>query len=191
MSKRPEIVLADLSKPKHQQDVLTLHLAAQAEGLPRHAASDEPSACEARQKARLITDLQARDNTRIWLAYDGETPVGMAHCHTQYSTWWCADELYIQDLFVVEDRRGEGIGKDLVDEGIRYARAEGFCRVSLTTTANNLGAGRLYSRMGFSCSESVADGLLEKALTAANRQPGSYAVLQKYQIAEEQPSGEG
>ncbi len=55
--------------------------------------------------------------------------VGMSFCYTRYSTW-IGKVLYLEDLIVQQDKRGEGIGKLLMDYTIAYAKANGFARVS-------------------------------------------------------------
>jgi ribosomal protein S18 acetylase RimI-like enzyme len=50
---------------------------------------------------------------------------------------------------VIEDRRGRGIGKALMDATLRAARAGGLTRVELTVRADNGRAKKLYESFGF------------------------------------------
>jgi ribosomal protein S18 acetylase RimI-like enzyme len=55
----------------------------------------------------------------------------------------------LRDLYVDAGHRGRGVGRDLVLEVGRAARADGALRVALTTEEDNAPALRLYSSLGF------------------------------------------
>ncbi len=58
-------------------------------------------------------------------------------------------ELYLSNLGVHRDRRGRGIGSDLIEMKRREAQAAGYGKVSLDVADNNLRAAKLYRRLGF------------------------------------------
>jgi ribosomal protein S18 acetylase RimI-like enzyme len=59
------------------------------------------------------------------------------------------DALYIRSMAVVPSAKGQGIGKMLLVEAERFARAGGFQRMLLSTTPFLDDAIRLYQRFGF------------------------------------------
>lgn len=59
------------------------------------------------------------------------------------------DEAYIGDLGVTADARGEGVGRQLLDEAEQWARAHGRARLTLWVAANNQRAIHVYKRAGF------------------------------------------
>src|SRR5262245_17103398 len=65
------------------------------------------------------------------IAERGSRPLGMALFFPHYSTWEGAPSLYIEDLFVVEEARGQGVGRALVAACARVARERGWPRVDL------------------------------------------------------------
>jgi len=56
---------------------------------------------------------------------------------------------YINDLYVVPDHRGRGIGTDLLRRCMEYLGSAGIPHVRLSVWAQNERAMRLYTRAGF------------------------------------------
>jgi GNAT superfamily N-acetyltransferase len=91
--------------------------------------------------ARLI-DPASPMKARIALV-DG-TPMGFAiHMHHP-STWVAGDDCYLEDLFVSEAARGQGLGRALIDDLIGIARAKGWHRLYWHTNEGNTRARVLY-----------------------------------------------
>jgi GNAT superfamily N-acetyltransferase len=78
---------------------------------------------------------------------DGQI-VGLAHFSFTHSTWSPEPDLYLEDLFVDESVRGQGIGKALILTLSEYAAAEGSKVVWWQTQAANETARRLYDSVG-------------------------------------------
>ena len=64
--------------------------------------------------------------------------------------------LLFEDLVVLPDRRGRGIGSALLRHVIDSARKEGLTRITLLTDRGNKRAQALYSKMGFVASTMTA-----------------------------------
>lgn len=65
------------------------------------------------------------------------------------------DALYLRSMAIVPSARGQGIGKILLEEVERFAKAGGFQRMLLSTTPFLYDAIRLYEHFGF---ERTGDG---------------------------------
>jgi len=52
----------------------------------------------------------------VIIAYDGETPAGFALFFHNYSTFLAQRGLYLEDLFVIPEARGKGVGFALLSE---------------------------------------------------------------------------
>jgi ribosomal protein S18 acetylase RimI-like enzyme len=76
------------------------------------------------------------------LAWEGEEPLGHAHVE-----WTEPPE--IQDVWVLPERRGEGIGTALTRAAEREAASRGHDRIEITVSVRNPGARRLYERLGY------------------------------------------
>ncbi len=66
---------------------------------------------------------------RVILALDGDTVVGFALFFYNFSTWLGRAGIYLEDLFVCEDYRGQGIGKTLLKTLAKIAVSEGCGRL--------------------------------------------------------------
>jgi GNAT superfamily N-acetyltransferase len=73
--------------------------------------------------------------------------LGLAHFLYHRSTIQVAPSCYLQDLFTVEQARGQGVGRALIEEVCRRARTAGSSRVYWQTHETNRVAMRLYDRV--------------------------------------------
>jgi GNAT superfamily N-acetyltransferase len=84
------------------------------------------------------------------LAVDGGTAVGFALFFQSYSTWRGRPGLWLEDLFVVPERRGEGIGKRLLKELAALVVARGYARFEWSVLDWNEPAIGFYRSIGAS-----------------------------------------
>jgi len=63
--------------------------------------------------------------------------------------------LFLKDVFVGDAGRNTGAGTALMRAMAKVARDEGYCRIDWTTDPDNLGAQRLYDRLGVPRQEKV------------------------------------
>jgi GNAT superfamily N-acetyltransferase len=86
------------------------------------------------------------DGWTYLVAWDGDEPVGHAHVA------WTGTALGIpelQDVYVLPERRNEGIGSELTRAAERLAAERGHERCSLSVGETNPAARRLYERLGY------------------------------------------
>lgn len=74
--------------------------------------------------------------------------VGFAHYRTVTRTLSATMGLYLDDLFVVADARGEGVGHSLIAFTKAYAAERGLSQIRLITAADNETAQALYNTVG-------------------------------------------
>lgn len=72
--------------------------------------------------------------------------VGIVHYLFHASTW-TADVCYLQDLFVDQSARGQGVGAALIQHVAEVARERGAARLYWLTQAHNARARALYDRV--------------------------------------------
>ena len=102
--------------------------------------------------AERVRTLLAESEISVVVA--GVEPVGLAVLRFRPSLWKAALECYLEELYVVPDRRGQGIGRTLMDTAIDVARREGAADMSMATGEHDVAARALYESLGFTNRES-------------------------------------
>jgi ribosomal protein S18 acetylase RimI-like enzyme len=97
----------------------------------------------------LVPGLRAHPHTFVLLACVDERPVGAAVCFFGFSTFAGRPFLNVHDLALLPAHRGRGLGRALLEEAERRARARGCAKMTLEVHQTNTGAARLYSDFGF------------------------------------------
>lgn len=95
------------------------------------------------------------DNPRFYamLAFEQETAVGLAVFFSEYSTWRGVPGVYVQDLYVDDEQRGNGLGRKLLRAVKDHATTWGGRYVKLTVYDRNPAAIAFYTHLGFDCRE--------------------------------------
>ena len=107
----------------------------------------EPPNQEAR--ARLIRDATSDEPPfRAFLAMIDDEAVGYVTYFFTYSTFLARRTLFLEDIFVLEQHRGKGIGTSLFRHCVDEARKEGCGRMEWTALDWNEPAHRFYEGHG-------------------------------------------
>jgi GNAT superfamily N-acetyltransferase len=106
----------------------------------------EPADASIRATVAQLLDDPA---TEFFLARDGDRAVGFAQVRYRLSVWTGADDCWLEDLFVMEDARGGGHGRLLVEAAVEAARVRGCKRIELDVNEQNSDAIRFYESLGF------------------------------------------
>jgi GNAT superfamily N-acetyltransferase len=98
-------------------------------------------------------DIRAQMETRdppfeCLLAEDECVPVGFALFFRNYSTWTGRCGLYLEDLFVLEEYRGRGIGGALMRRLVELAAERGWARMDWAVLDWNTNAQSFYREHG-------------------------------------------
>jgi ribosomal protein S18 acetylase RimI-like enzyme len=94
-----------------------------------------------------VERLMPRDDTEYLLG--GDPPAGIVQLRYRWGVWWDAEDCNVEDVFVREQARGSGLGRELVSAAIERARERGCRRMELDTGADNAPAQGLYRSLGF------------------------------------------
>lgn len=91
--------------------------------------------------------LEPAEPMHAALAWQDGRAVGLVHSIYHRSCWTVGDYCYLQDLFVADGLRGDGIGRLLIEHVYAQARAAGASRVHWLTQESNSNARQLYDRI--------------------------------------------
>jgi GNAT superfamily N-acetyltransferase len=116
---------------------------------------DEPTPGP-RALAERVRLLLSEGRTAILLG--GAGPHGVAVLRFRPSIWTKGLECYLAELYVVPDRRRQGLGRALMEAAIDLARREGADHMDLGTGEDDVVARALYESLGFSNREGRPDG---------------------------------
>ncbi|HEX5895095.1 MAG TPA: GNAT family N-acetyltransferase [Thermoleophilaceae bacterium] len=97
-----------------------------------------------------------RGEMTILLAGDG--PDGIAELRFRSSVWTGELDAYLEELYVAPERRGEGLGRALLEAAMQAARDAGATHIDLGTSEDDVAAIGLYESAGFTNREGSPDG---------------------------------
>jgi ribosomal protein S18 acetylase RimI-like enzyme len=106
--------------------------------------------------AERVRELLAAGEITVLLG--GAEPQGLAVLRFRPALYRQALDCYLEELYVVPDRRGRGLGRALTEAAIELARAEGAAHMDLGTSEDDVAARALYESLGFSNREGKPDG---------------------------------
>lgn len=89
----------------------------------------------------------------IFVARHDSQIVGMVNLLYTVSTALGERVAWLEDMVVLSDARSQGVGSQLLEYVVEFARQNDCRRLSLLTDADNLHAQRFYRRQGFRVSE--------------------------------------
>ncbi len=107
---------------------------------------DEPTPPPSALAERMRQLLDGGD-TLVLLAGDG--PDGLAVLRFRAAIWSTGLECYLAELYVTPARRGQGLGRALMEAALREARNRGADTMDIGVDEPDLAARRLYESLGF------------------------------------------
>jgi GNAT superfamily N-acetyltransferase len=101
-------------------------------------------------KSEALKNAFATHKLYGWVVERDKELVGYATATLDYSTWYAAEFLHMDCLYLKENVRGEGLGKMLVAEMLKLAKEKNCINVQWQTPDWNTRAMNFYSRLGAS-----------------------------------------
>jgi ribosomal protein S18 acetylase RimI-like enzyme len=88
----------------------------------------------------------------------GESPDGFAQLRYRSQIYSDAPIAYLEELYVAPAKRGEGLGRALLEAAMDEAREHGADHIDLGTAETDTAARGLYESLGFTNREGKPDG---------------------------------
>ena len=98
------------------------------------------------------------ESGEVTVVFAGDGPDGFAELRFRPSLYTGALDAYLEELYVVPERRGQGLGRALLEAAMEYARERGAARIDLNTSVDDVAARALYESAGFTNREGGPDG---------------------------------
>jgi ribosomal protein S18 acetylase RimI-like enzyme len=92
----------------------------------------------------------------VLLAADGRH--GFAVLRFRPSVYTGALDAYLEELYIVPERRGHGLGRALLESAMDHARQHGAAHIELNTSEDDVAAKALYESAGFTNRERGPNG---------------------------------
>lgn len=106
-------------------------------------ASDLPGA------RRFLGERLLHGESVVLMAYLDGRAVGFTQLYPLFSSVSMERLWVLNDLFVLPELRGQGVGEALIEQAAALSRSMGAKGLALETGVTNEGAQRLYERLGF------------------------------------------
>ena len=135
------------------------------------------SAADAAEVARLLHDFNTEydepvpdvpvlservrehlENGESTFLLAGAGPDGLAELRFRPSLMTGALDAYLEELYVAPAKRGEGLGRALLEAAMETARERGATHIDLGTSEDDTAARGLYESAGFTNREGKPDG---------------------------------
>ena len=142
-------VFCDFDNPEHQNGLCTLLNHYMSDPMGNHPPLNP------QEQLRLIHDLKEHPTAEVLFITFNHRYVGMVTLFTNYSTFYLKPYLYIHDVVILNDLRGEGLGRALLNQVIEIAEQRGYCKLTLEVREDNAAAKQLYNKLGFKESEPI------------------------------------
>ena len=108
----------------------------------------EPQAVIVTEEALIRDGFGPQPKYRCLIAEWDVHPAGFAFFHYNYSTWRGQPGLYLEDLFVLPEMRGKGIGKALLQKLAQIVREENCYGLRWMVLEWNTPAIKFYDSLG-------------------------------------------
>ena len=107
------------------------------------------SPLEATQIAKTLEGMKNRSFAHSFIAYNNDQPAGLMNCFEGFSTFKAQPLINVHDVVTLKAYRNQGVATALFQYLDAFAKAQGFCKITLEVLSNNTIAQQAYKKFGF------------------------------------------
>ncbi len=100
-------------------------------------------------KANLPNALEKLPNAFSVIGYIDDKPAGLINCFFGFSTFKCKPLIYIHDVVVLSEFRGQQVSLKMLEYVEKYAKENDCCKMTLEVLEGNTIAKNSYLKFGF------------------------------------------
>jgi len=98
---------------------------------------------------KFLKERIMNEESEVFIALEGSKPLGFVQLYPSFSSVSMQSSWILNDLFVKESARGQGVGEKLMKIALEFAKKTRAKGVLLETAEDNITAQRLYEKLGF------------------------------------------
>ncbi|OYN67090.1 GNAT family N-acetyltransferase [Bacillus safensis] len=103
----------------------------------------------------FLAERYRKQESILFVAKQDEQYLGFVQLYPTFSSVAMKDAFILNDLFVINDFRQKGIGKQLMKKAFSFANKKGARFICLETATSNIKAQQLYEKMGMTIDSST------------------------------------
>ncbi|MBG9817306.1 GNAT family N-acetyltransferase [Bacillus safensis] len=103
----------------------------------------------------FLAERYRKQESILFVAKQDDKYLGFVQLYPTFSSVAMKDAFILNDLFVINDFRQKGIGKQLMKKAFSFANEKGARFICLETATSNIKAQQLYEKMGMTIDSST------------------------------------
>jgi ribosomal protein S18 acetylase RimI-like enzyme len=107
------------------------------------------------QRTQLVEGLKNHPSRLVLFVAAGEKIVGLTNCFINFATFSLKPFINVHDVIVLQEYRGTGAGRKLMEGVIEHAQMIGCSKITLEVREDNEPAQHLYKSLNFNECEPV------------------------------------
>jgi GNAT superfamily N-acetyltransferase len=98
---------------------------------------------------KYFTEVLQDTKSAVFVAFDNDHPVGYISLSPKHFGYRNSKYIEVNDMGVIPSHRSQGVGSQLMEHGLSWAKAQGYQRAYVACYSKNDRACQFYNKSGF------------------------------------------